>query len=124
LAEWVGDEGDIAANCGDNKPYPFGPSCTFKGKKIPCYCCCSESDSINGKLLTKISTYLGSLDLFDRSTGLKPFLILDGHGSWFELEFLEYINKEEHKWCVNIYWSPLWDKLLASGGFNRAERMF
>jgi len=80
--------------------------------------------SINGKLLTKISTYLGSLDLFDRSTGLKPFLILDGHGSWFELEFLEYINKEEHKRCVNIYWSPLWDKLLASGGFNRAERMF
>jgi len=34
--------------------------------------------------------------------GLKPFLILDGHGSQFELESLEYINKEEHKWCVNI----------------------
>ncbi len=47
-------------------------------------------------------TYLDSLDLFDRSTGLKPFLILDGHESWFELEFLECINKEEHKWCVNI----------------------
>jgi len=42
------------------------------------------------------------LDVFDRSTGLNPFLILDGHGSRFELEFLEYINKVEHKWVVKI----------------------
>jgi hypothetical protein len=102
LAEWVGDEGNIVAHCRNNKPYPFGPSCTFEGKKIPCYCCCSKSRSIKGKLLTEMLTYLDSLDLFDRSMGLKPFLILDGHGSQFELESLEYINKEEHKWCVNI----------------------
>jgi hypothetical protein len=46
--------------------------------------------------------YLDSLDIFDRSTGLNPFLILNGHGSRFEFEFLEYINKAEHKWKVNI----------------------
>jgi hypothetical protein len=46
--------------------------------------------------------YLDSLDLFDRSTEINPFLILDGHGSRFEFDFLEYINKNEHKWNVNI----------------------
>jgi hypothetical protein len=46
--------------------------------------------------------YLDSLKLFDRSKGLYPFLILDGHGSRFELDFLDYINTCESKWHVNI----------------------
>ena len=46
--------------------------------------------------------YLDELEVFDQSTGLSPFLILDGHGSRFELEFLEYINTCETKWKVNI----------------------
>ncbi len=102
FAEWVGEENDIEANGGDGKQYPFGPTCTFKGKQVPCYCCCSESRSINGKLLTDMLRYLDSHNLFDRSTGLNPFLILDGHGSRFKLEFLEYINSSETKWFVNI----------------------
>jgi hypothetical protein len=32
FAEWVGEEEDIALNCGYDKLYPFGPSCLFKGK--------------------------------------------------------------------------------------------
>jgi len=30
------------------------------------------------------------------------FLLFDGHGSQFDLEFLEYINSEETKWNVTI----------------------
>jgi hypothetical protein len=49
FTEWVGGEDDIRLNCGDGKQYPYGPTCSFKGKEVPCYCCCSESGSINGK---------------------------------------------------------------------------
>ena len=126
FAEWVGEEEDIALNCGDDKPYPFGPSCLFKGKKVPCYCCCSESGSINGTILKDMLAYLDSLDIFDRSTGLNPFLILDGHGSRFEFDFLEYINKAEHKWNVNIglpYGTSYWqvgDSTEQNGCFKMA----
>ncbi len=70
--------------------------------------------------------YLDSLDIFDRSTWLNPFLILDGHGSRFEFEFLEYINKAEHKWNANIglsygmrYWQ-VGDSTEQNGCFKMA----
>jgi hypothetical protein len=46
---------------------------------------------------------LDSLQVFDReTTGLDPFLILDGHGSRFDIKFLEYIKARPTKWNVNI----------------------
>jgi hypothetical protein len=41
--------------------------------------------------------YIDDKQVFDSSTGLHPFLLIDGHGSPFELEFLEYINCKESK---------------------------
>jgi hypothetical protein len=64
---------------------------------VPCFCACSESGSITGELLAEILKYI---DKFDRSDGVSPFLLLDGHGSQFELPFLECINNEAHKWKV------------------------
>jgi hypothetical protein len=46
--------------------------------------------------------YIDDKQVFYRSTGLNPFLLLDGHGSHFELEFQEYTNYKETKWEVNI----------------------
>jgi len=46
--------------------------------------------------------YMDELDLFPRSDTLIPFLLMDGHGSRFELEFLQYINNKEHEWSVCI----------------------
>ena len=126
LADWIGGADDVAGNCGDGKQYPFGPVCRFNGKTIPCYCCCSESGSINGEILTGMLKYLDELEVFDRSTGLNPFLILDGHGSRFEVEFLEYINTCETKWKVNIglpYGTSYWqvgDSTEQNGCFNMA----
>jgi hypothetical protein len=126
FANWVGEPDDIAANCGDGKQYPFGPVCLFKGKTIPCFCCCSESGSITTELLTRMLKKLDELEVFDRSTGLNPFLILDGHGSRFELEFLEYINTCETKWNVNIglpYGTSYWqvgDSTEQNGCFKMA----
>ena len=44
---------------------------------------------------------------FDRSDGIPPFLLLDVQDSWFQLDFLEYVNDvrdEGHKWnvCVGV----------------------
>jgi len=122
----IGSEDNIEENCGDNKPYPFGPTCTFNGKEIPCFCCNSESGSITGPLLTSMLSYIDTKEVFDRSTGLSPFLLLDGHGSRCDLEFLEYINSEETKWHVNIglpYGTSYWqvgDSTEQNGCFKMA----
>jgi len=34
------------------------------------------------------------------NNSIKPFLLLDGHGSWLELPFLQYINNPATEWCV------------------------
>jgi hypothetical protein len=101
FAEWIGNEGNFEQNCGD-KPYPFGPTCFFKGKEIPCFCCSSESVSINGMLLNSMLCYIDEKEVLDHSTGWCPFLLLEGHGSRFDIKLLEYINSEETKWNVNI----------------------
>ena len=40
---------------------------------------------------------LDTLQLFPRENGTLPFLIVDGHGSHFELPFLGYICNPEGK---------------------------
>jgi len=62
-------------------------------------------------------------EAFDRSNGIPPFLLLDGHGSQFQLDFLEYANDvhdEGHKWnvCVGVpygmlYWQLSWQHCRA-----------
>ena len=111
LTEWIREENDIHCNIGEGKVYPLGPNCTFNGKNVPYFCCCSESGSITGTLLVEMLKAMDSLKLFDHTTGLNPFLLLDGHGSHFELEFLEYINAAEHKWhcCIGLpYGTSYW----------------
>ena len=56
---------------------------------------------------------MDELKLFDedREQGVTPFVLLDGHGSRFALEFLEYINNDKHKWnvCLGVpYGTALW----------------
>jgi hypothetical protein len=126
FAVWVGDEDNFEENCGDGRTYPFGPTCIFRGKEVPCFCCNSESGGINGNLLTAMLRHIDIHKVFDRSTGINPFLILDGHGSRFDLEFLEYINTAETKWDVNIglpYGTSYWqvgDSTEQNGCFKMA----
>ena len=84
------------------------------GKQIPTFCCCSENGSITSDLLTEMLREIDKIGLYDRSDNILPFLILDGHGSRFELPFLEYINgrtSEKNKWnvCIGIpYGTSYW----------------
>ncbi len=63
---------------------------------------------------------INKLQVFDRSTGLNPFLLLDGHGSRFRLELLEYIHVEESRWdCCTWYWQ-VGDSSEQNGCFKMA----
>ena len=98
---------------GEGKVFPGLPSCWYKGKEIPSYVAFSESGGITPTILTNIFRRLDELKLFDedRRLGITPFVMLDGHGSRFHLEFLEYINDPKHKWniCLGVpYGTALW----------------
>mmetsp|Transcript_12989 Transcript_12989/g.15241 ORF Transcript_12989/g.15241 Transcript_12989/m.15241 type:complete len:145 (-) Transcript_12989:100-534(-) len=61
--------------------------CIFQGKEVLCMIRWSPKGSITSEILTDILRELDHLKVFDRSGGKKPFLLLDGHGSRFELPF-------------------------------------
>jgi hypothetical protein len=96
FVQLIGEEHEIEKNMGEGKALPLGSECMFNGKNIPCFGCCSDSGTITGILLRDMLEAVYKLDVFDRSNGLNPFLLLDGHGSRFELEFVEYIHDEKN----------------------------
>ena len=86
-------------------------------------------------ILKDILRTIDELEVFPWVNGLKPFLLVDGHGSRFELEFLEYINNPDHEWvvCIGVpYGTDLWqvgDAKEQNGSYNMSvtknkEKMF
>ncbi len=67
----------------------MGPVCEYNRKKIPTFCCASESGSIDAELLMEMLKAIDTLKVFGRSDGISPFLLMDGLGSRFSLLFLE-----------------------------------
>lgn len=111
-ALWYGGENDVDLNTGGlGKRFPMGPSCKYNNIDVPTFCCASESGSITAELLVAMLQTIDSLGVFDRSDGVPPFLLLDGHGSRFDLTFLEYINTPCTKWnvCIGVpYGTSYW----------------
>ena len=100
-------------NLGKDKLFPGGPSCFYKGKEVPSFVTFTEGGGMDGFVLTDIFRRLDALKLYnaDRKNGLIPFVLLDGHSSRFELEFLQYINDDSHRWnvCIGVpYGTALW----------------
>jgi hypothetical protein len=79
---------------------------------------------ITTTILTDILRSLDKLEIFPSKDGMRPFLLLDGHSTGFDLEFLEYINNSEHRWSVYIgvpYGTSLWqvgDSVYQHGQFK------
>ena len=127
FVEWIGEENNVEENMGYGKAMPGGPQVMFRGKCVPCFCCNSENGSITGELLMQMLAAIDELQVFDRQeAGLNPFLLLDGHGSRFELNFLQYINEDETKWecCIGLpygmsYWQ-VGDSSEQNGCFKMA----
>ena len=69
---------------------------------------------------------MDKMELFDRSDGVPPFLLLDGHGSRFDLKFLRCVNNPTTKWnaCVGVpYGTSFWqvgDSTEQNGCFKMA----
>ena len=122
----IDDEDYVLKNMGKGKLFPGGPSCTYRGKHIPCMCAWSPKGSMTSDILRDIVKTLDTLDIFDRSTGIKPVLLLDGHGSRMELPFLQYINNPLHLWSALIgvpYGTSMWqvgDSAEQNGSYKMA----
>jgi len=117
LADMVGtiDDPDYYDNnIGPGKRFPGGPTCEFRGKKVPCMVRWSKKGGITSEILTDCLRTMDELELFPRIDGLRPFFIVDGHGSRLELPFLNYINDPEHEWCVclGVPYGTCCEKLL------------
>ena len=98
-------------NFGEGKVFPGGLTCLFNGKSVPCFVRWSEKGGINSAILTDILREMDARGIFKREDGRVPFLLLDGHGSRIELEFLQYVSDPEHKWviCIGVpYGTSLW----------------
>ena len=125
-AEWIGNDDNLEENAGRGKRYPMGPTCVYNGVTVPSFCCCSENGSITAELLVAMLSTIDGLGVFDRSDGVPPFLLLDGHGSRFDLTFLEYINNPTTKWnvCIGVpYGTSYWqvgDSTEQNGCFKMA----
>lgn len=111
-------------NCKEGQAMEGGPTCFFNGEKIPCFVGSSPKASITSDLLKKMLEKLDSKNIFDRSNGMMPFLLLDGHHSRLQLPFLQYICNEKHKWmvCIGVpYGTHLWqvhDASSMNGNFK------
>jgi len=121
------DDDFYEKNTGAGKMYPCGPTCTYRGKEVPCLVCNTENGSITSDLLKMFLEKLDSFDLFPRGEdGVKPFLLLDGHGSRLELPFLQYINDPAHEWvvCIGVpYGTSYWqvgDSAEQNGSYKMA----
>ena len=98
-------------NCGEGKLYPGGPTCDFRGKKVPCFIRWNEKGGMTSDILTEALKRMDHLELFFRTNNCKQMLLVDGYGSRFGLNLLEYINNTAHLWTVCIgltYDTELW----------------
>ena len=79
-------------NVGYDKYHTCGPSCTCKGVKVPCLVAFYEGGGISGHILTNVLRHLGDMELYDndRENGILLLMLIDGHGSRFDLFFLQY----------------------------------
>jgi hypothetical protein len=130
LQPWVDFFGDPKVDIAENshgleKYYPFGPTCNVSGKKVETFITCSESGTIMSEILRDSLKCIEAQLTFNRSEAI-PFLLLDGHGSHFQLPFLDYIAAEETKWmvCIGVpYGTHVWqvgDSSEQNGAFKMA----
>ena len=128
-ATMVGKEGDedfFENNCGKDKLFPGGPTCEVRGKTVPCFIRWNEKGGMTSTIFKEALEQLDFLEVFPRANGMKPVLLVDGHGSRFGLDFLEYINDPAHIWtvCIGVpYGTALWqvgDSKEQNGSYNIA----
>jgi hypothetical protein len=64
---------------GIDRLFPFGPTCLLDGIEVPAFVTCSKNGSITSQLVTNMLQRMDYLKLFNRTNGINPFLLYDGH---------------------------------------------
>jgi hypothetical protein len=71
---------------------------------------------------------MDELNLFPRVDNKRPFLLLDGHDSCYDFEFLTYIRKNQWCCCIGLpYGTHLWqvgDSPAQNGSFKNFEQEY
>jgi hypothetical protein len=105
------DEHFLQESIGKGKCLPYGPECFFHGKIVPCLVQWSAHGGVNAQILINCLRHMDELKLFCRRDDLKPFVLLDGHSSRFDLGLVQYIRDPDHPWsvCMGLpYGTHLW----------------
>jgi hypothetical protein len=89
---WAEVQGNVIVDWEENagkldKFYPFGHKCLHNGHEVGTYVTISKNGSITSEILTNVMRHLDTHFQWDR-TEATPFVLLDGHGSRFGLDFL------------------------------------
>ena len=104
-AQSHGSDDDIhfleANSIGVGKMYPYGPTCCFRGVDVPTLCLATPHGGITSETLKLILKSWDELGVTQRGPGLMSHLQVDGHGSRFELSFLQYVCDPMTAWSVN-----------------------
>ena len=76
----------------------------YKGVRVTCMYQWSKKGPITLEILVDILTALDDLKVFEinMAAGILPFLLVDGHGSRFQLLFPLNIHDLLHEWVVVI----------------------
>ena len=86
------------------QPAPFEELKYFFIRWIP-------NGSIKSTILKEALEEIDNLGVLPRVNSVKPYLLVDGNGSRFSLDFILYINDPAHEWVVCIvtpYGTALW----------------
>ena len=95
-------------------------------KNVPCFIRWSENGSITSEILKEAFETMDHSGLFPRTESIKPFALVDAHGSLLDIPFLSYINTPPHEWVVTIgtpYGTAYWqvgDSKEQNGSFKIA----
>ncbi len=104
-------------NSGPGKYFPGPPTCTFRGKEVPALVRWNTSGNITSDILVEALSTLDVMQVIPRDDDVKPFLLLDGHGSRLELPYHWVV-------CLGVpYGTALWqvgDSKEQNGAFNIA----
>ena len=104
-------------NFGPGKFFPGGPTCTLRGKVVPCFIRLSLKGSMTNTMPTNVFREMDDRKIFNLTEGRAPFVLLDGYGSRTELEFMQHVNDLQHLWTVRAgvpHGTSLWQVIDSS----------
>ena len=111
----IGKENDddfISKNAnGTDKMYPFGPTCKYMNQDIPALVACNESGTVTSPILVQALTHIDKYAPLHRTPTSNRFLLVDGHDTRFQQDFLDYVNNDVSRWfcCIGLpYNTKLW----------------